>query len=93
MLDSTFSCSVVDRFPKHDKLGSSPLPPMISMFTAPYGLKFERRLATDVPLFFTFVLTTEVDDKVHGACLSFYEELDEDDEEMLEESYTEHINN
>ena len=92
MLDSTFSCSVVDRFPKHDKLGSFPLPPMISMFTAPYGLKFERRLATDVPLpkFFTFVLTTEVDDKVHGACLSFYEELDED---VLEESYTEHINN
>ena len=69
---------ILHRFPAVDRLGFS-LPNGVGMFCLPMGASVERwpeGARHPLPVFSTFVLTSDVGLKMYGAAIAFYDDFD-----------------
>eukprot|EP00941_MAST-03F_sp_MAST-3F-sp1_P000824 g824.t1 len=72
VLNGNFCGRVISRVPFQNR-SNDPLPPGISLFCHPLGIKLSR--TPSMPIFFTFASTSDTGSRLYGHVLTFYETL------------------
>jgi hypothetical protein len=67
-LEYTYLPEIVDNYPLDDHIS-----PGLAMFAFPTGIKFKR--SSDLPKWFSYVLTDEMGNRSYASCLVFTEEV------------------